>query len=73
VSSARRGQPEGMPEFHEAQRLTLELDLDAEPIAGRVYFQEDEVVLPFSGWIGLITAIATAGTPSLRRMSGAAS
>ena len=61
-----------MPEFDEPHRLTLEFDSDAEPIAGRVYFQEDEVVLPFSGWIGLITAIETAGTsgPDVSAASG---
>jgi hypothetical protein len=51
-----------MAEFDEPHRLTLEVDLDAKPIAGRVYSHGPEGVLPFSGWIGLITAIETAGT-----------
>jgi hypothetical protein len=48
--------------------MSLEVDLDTEPIEGRVYFEKDEMQLPFSGWIGLLTAIDTAGDSERPRL-----
>ena len=47
----------------EPTRLELEVRFDAEPIAGRVWEGEDgdRVDRPFSGWLGLISAIEAAG------------
>ena len=48
----------------EPRRLGLEVRFEAHGIDGRVYDQEDVSRLdrPFSGWLGLLTALAeTAG------------
>jgi hypothetical protein len=60
-----------MPQAGEPRRVSLEVDLDAAPIEGRVYVEEDEMDLPFTGWLGLITAIGTAGDSTPRRLGRA--
>ena len=47
------------------RRLELEVRFDAEPIQGRVYDRDDGGRLdrPFSGWLGLMSAIEAAGVP----------
>jgi hypothetical protein len=52
----------------EPRRLGLEVRFDAEPIEGRLFDHEDDRRLdrPFSGWLGLMSAIEAArgsGTP----------
>jgi hypothetical protein len=46
----------------EPRRLELEVRFDAVPIQGRLYDREDDGRLdrPFSGWLGLISAIEAA-------------
>jgi hypothetical protein len=46
----------------EPRRLGLEVRFDAEPIQGRLYDQKDHGRLnrPFSGWLGLMSAIEAA-------------
>ena len=46
----------------EPRRLGLEVRFDAEPIQGRLYDQKDSGRLnrPFSGWLGLMSAIDAA-------------
>jgi hypothetical protein len=46
----------------EPRRLGLEVRFDAQPIQGRLYDQADHARLdrPFSGWLGLISAIEAA-------------
>jgi len=46
----------------EPRRLGLEVRFDAEPIQGRLYDQKDHGRLdrPFSGWLGLMSAIDAA-------------
>jgi hypothetical protein len=46
----------------EPRRLELEVRFDAEPIQGRLYDREGDgrVVRPFSGWMGLMSAIEAA-------------
>jgi hypothetical protein len=46
----------------EPRRLGLEVELDAEPIHGRLYDQKDHGRLdrPFWGWLGLMAAIEAA-------------
>jgi hypothetical protein len=43
----------------EPRRLGIEVDFDSEPIEGRVY-DGDELGRPFSGWLGLMSAIEAA-------------
>ena len=40
----------------EPRRLGIEVDFESEPIEGRVY-QGDDDGRPFSGWLGLMSAI----------------
>ena len=44
------------------RRLGLEVRFDAEPIEGRLYDRDDSDRLdrPFSGWLGLMSAIEAA-------------
>jgi hypothetical protein len=44
------------------RKLGLEVRFDADPIQGRLYDQKDNGGLnrPFSGWLGLISAIEAA-------------
>ena len=46
----------------EPRRLALEVRFDAEPIEGRVYDSDDSARLdrPFSGWLGLMSALEAA-------------
>jgi hypothetical protein len=61
----------------EPRRLELELRFDAEPIQGRLYDHEDDGRLdrPFSGWLGLLSAIEAARgvstSPSQEQKGGA--
>jgi hypothetical protein len=52
----------------EPRRLELEVQFDAEPIQGRVYGHEDGGRLgqPFSGWLGLMSAIEAARGAALQ-------
>jgi hypothetical protein len=45
------------------RRLGLEVRFDAEPIHGRLFDYEDgeRLDVPFSGWLGLMSAIEAAG------------
>lgn len=43
----------------EPRRLGIEVDFDSQPIEGRVV-DEDKVTRPFSGWLGLMSAIEAA-------------
>lgn len=47
----------------EPQRLSLEVRLDRQPIEGRLYRREGQLVRAFSGWLGLMAAIEAARTP----------
>jgi hypothetical protein len=49
-------------EAQEPRRLGLEVRFDAEPIQGRLYDAKDHRGMdrPFSGWLGLISAIEAA-------------
>jgi hypothetical protein len=44
----------------EPRRLGLEVRFDAEPIQGRLHYDDDRLDRPFSGWLGLIAAIDAA-------------
>jgi hypothetical protein len=48
------------------RRLGIEVRFDAQPIEGRVYDRDRAGSLdrPFSGWIGLMSAIEAARVPS---------
>jgi hypothetical protein len=52
-----------MTAAREPTRLELEVRFDAEPIQGRLYEREGDGRLdrPFSGWLGLMSAIEAAG------------
>ena len=54
---------------NEPRRLGLEVQFDAEPIQGRLYDQTDQgcLDLPFSGWLGLMSAIEAARSDALQR------
>jgi hypothetical protein len=64
--SARAPEPGGQGAHgagpREPRRLGLEVRFDAEPIEGRLYDREDTARLdrPFSGWLGLMSAIEAA-------------
>ena len=51
-----------MDAARQPRKLGLEVRFDAEPIQGRLYDQKDHGGLdrPFSGWLGLISAIEAA-------------
>jgi hypothetical protein len=56
----------------EPRRLGLEVRFDTEPIEGRLYDREDEerVVRPFAGWLGLMSAIDAARKSELGEEEG---
>ena len=43
----------------EPRRIGIEVDFESEPIEGRVY-EGDEDGRPFSGWLGLMSALEAA-------------
>lgn len=54
------------------RRLGLEVRFDAEPIEGRLYDREDAQRLdrPFSGWLGLMSALEAARGTDGERQDG---
>jgi hypothetical protein len=61
----RAGRPIGtvrpMSAAGEPRRLALEVRFDRQPIQGRLYYDEGgRVDRPFSGWLGLMSAIDAA-------------
>jgi hypothetical protein len=61
----------------EPLRLLLELDSCEDPIQGRIGHRDDEGLVPFAGWLELMTVIgrltgSSAPTPSTTAFPGGA-
>ena len=63
VTGAAPGHLEGMTLRGQPRRLGVEVRFDTEPIEGRVYEDDGRLDRPFSGWLGLMSAIEAARRP----------
>jgi len=54
------GKAEPRPSEAESRRFGLDVELESEPIQGRLYETGGRLNRPFSGWLGLMAAIGAA-------------